>query len=642
MTLREAMKLLDLNERTLDISMLESAARVRMDQMQTPSERDQVLEAYRRVQIFLDPSADERFSMRGPNVLAALSETREYAAVKQEADHDVILVDDESDEPEPMPSSSALVISADGLQPNVMDGLQPNAMDGLQPNAMDGLQLDTSGDLQFGGINELQSNTVHEWQSNAVHEWQADTINKVQLDTVNDLQADAQDSETNFELELEMDFETPDEPEIESIQPLEPESTLLFSAPLEDVSAVPESTPSNLRSTAELPLLNYPIEPTEPSALSEFDDSLLAPKVVPDEKALTIIDEKVQLPKPARVATATPEAKKDKTNPSTVTPLEQSKALGSVGQPERRVSRAAQAGGVQRAYEPKKKSSSQPPLWALLLAVVTVIGTGIFAAPMLIKQFSNNANVRPANPPAPDLSVPTVPQAPTKPAVKPAVKPNPKPSKPSTSSANQIKAKPSQAKPSPSSPQSTAPVSTPIAKPVAAKPVVKPPVAQPTAKPVTKPAPKPQDPQSATSLPPIGSAPVSKPAPKPTAKPVVAKPKPAPKPTTKPAAKPVAVKPKPAPKPVVTKPTPKPAVVAKPEEPTPTPVVQAPAPVAEVIDPNNLTREQIGRRFLNEKYYADWLSRGAQLKYPSWADVPIAVQVSAFADFRSTVLISLP
>ena len=80
MTLREAMKLLELNERTLDISMLDSAARQRMDGSESSLERDQILEAYRRVQIFLDPSADERFTMRGSNVLAALSETREEKA----------------------------------------------------------------------------------------------------------------------------------------------------------------------------------------------------------------------------------------------------------------------------------------------------------------------------------------------------------------------------------------------------------------------------------------------------------------------------------------------------------------------------------------------------------------------------------
>ena len=103
MTLREAMKLLELNERTLDISMLDSAARQRMDNSESSLERDQILEAYRRVQIFLDPSADERFTMRGSNVLAALSETREESLVsaKQspafDQDHEVVMVEDISD-----------------------------------------------------------------------------------------------------------------------------------------------------------------------------------------------------------------------------------------------------------------------------------------------------------------------------------------------------------------------------------------------------------------------------------------------------------------------------------------------------------------------------------------------------------------
>jgi hypothetical protein len=115
--------------------------------------------------------------------------------------------------------------------------------------------------------------------------------------------------------------------------------------------------------------------------------------------------------------------------------------------------------------------------------------------------------------------------------------------------------------------------------------------------------------------------------------------------------KPAVTKPKPvASKPVVTKPKP---VAAKPKPiPVNIPVTPA-APAAaapvmkiesptEVVDPNNLSKEQIGRRFLNEKYYADWITRKAQLKYPSWNEIPVAVQVLNYTDFRAAVLISLP
>jgi hypothetical protein len=89
------------------------------------------------------------------------------------------------------------------------------------------------------------------------------------------------------------------------------------------------------------------------------------------------------------------------------------------------------------------------------------------------------------------------------------------------------------------------------------------------------------------------------------------------------------------PKPVAVAPEPKPEPVAA----TPAPVVQ-PTPPAETIDPNNLTREQIGRRFLNEKYFEAWVAREAKLRYPSWADVPLAIQVLSLTDFQKAVVIS--
>ncbi len=587
MTLREAMKLLELNERTLDISMLDSAARLRMDSSESSLERDQILEAYRRVRIFLDPSADERFTLRGSNVLAALSETREEKAVIEQThfdqDHEVVMVDD--------------------------NDLAPDAS--AQPLSLESVAFDAE--------------------------------------------------DTTFDLEL--DFGSAEPPNL-----LEP---LGFSEPLA-VSQPPAQSEPDIRTTAELPLLSISefglestpaanqIQPAEASldwsqpvplldstqaeVHSEFDDSLLKAvpppklKVVPppkDETALTIIDESPHddlplnrdvLPQPKKKVVPAPS-----NMPKTAAPAKPKPASSPTTQknptsnPERRVSRAAQVSGVSKAYTPaKKKTSNRPPIWAWLIALAMLISTGIFAAPILIKQF---ATAQPKKP-APSLSVTDVPQAPI---VKPVVKPVAKPI--------------------------TKSVAKPIVKPVA-KPVVKPvvkPVSKPAIKPVTTPTP-----QVSVSKPAVIAAVTPKPVVKPP-KPVVAPKKPvvrdsnsaanlppisvAPKPkpvVNKP--KPVVTKPKPAvTKPVVSKPKPIPVVVPTPVTP---PVATAPVmkiePPAEVVDPNNLTREQIGRRFLNEKYYADWLSRKAQLKYPSWDEIPIATQVLAYADFRSVVLISLP
>ncbi len=600
MTLREAMKLLELNERTLDISMLDSAARQRMDGSESSLERDQILEAYRRVQIFLDPSADERFTMRGSNVLAALSETREEKALIQQAhfdqDHEVVMVDD--------------------------DDLAPDSF--AQPLAPEPMAFDAD--------------------------------------------------DTTFDLEL--DFGSAEPPNLSepvglaespvSLEPLGLSEPLGFSEPLA-VSQLPAQSEPDIRTTAELPILSMSelglestpaaneiqpieasldwsqpvplLESTQAEVHSEFDDSLL--KAVPppkDETALTIIDESPRddlplsrdvLPQPEKKVipvSNTPAPARPKPASS---PTAQKNPTSS---PERRVSRAAQVSGVSKAYTPaKKKPSNRPPVWAWLIALAMLISTGIFAAPTLIKQF---ATAQPKKP-APSLSVTDVPQAPiVKPVVKPVAKPVVKPVvKLVTKPIVKPVAKPV-----------VKPVVKPVAKPIAVKPVTTPTpqvnkpavIAAPqvTPSPVVKP-PKPvvapkkpvvRDSNSAANLPPISVAPKPKP--------VVNKPKPV---VTKP--KPVVTKPKP----VVSKPKPIPVVVPTPVTP---PVATAPVmkiePPAEVVDPNNLSREQIGRRFLNEKYYADWLSRKAQLKYPSWDEIPIATQVLAYADFRSVVLISLP
>ncbi len=571
MTLREAMKLLDLNERTLDISMLDSAARQRMDAAETSLQRDQVLEAYRRVQIFLDPSADERFAMRGSNVLAALSETRVASQAIDDDEHGVVLVEDE---PESQPPAALSFEPANfdlDLEFNFEAADEPNIRTTAELPLLPFLEPDITFGLEPENLNQVLPDSLP-------------AMSDITLPAMSDMALPAMS-------EVASPIMSDISPDWSALQPI--------------------------------------LEPKPAEAPSEFDDSLLTPapkpRVVSDETSLTIIEEisPTDPTKPAIVvkelepsqAPIRPVPPRSPTTPVSPAPTKTTKNSTTVknGNPERRISRATQAAPVSRAYEKRRqKANRQPPLWAWLLAIATLVSTGIFAAPALIKQFSPKAK------PQVNLSVPNLPQAP-KPVIKPVVQ------KPSSSIAKpKPVVKPVVAKPKP------------VVKPVVAdtpkpsvttlvKPVVIPkPVAKPIVKPVVKPTPvvkpKPSDPRSAAVLPPIG------------AKPVAVKPKP------------VAVKPKPVavkPKPTVLRfedPAPKPSAPAA----IPAPVVTTPAPVTEVVDPNNLTREQIGRRFLNEKYYADWLSRGAQLKYPNWADIPIATQVLAFADFKSTVLIALP
>jgi hypothetical protein len=610
MTLREAMKLLELNERTLDISMLDSAARQRMDGSASSLERDQILEAYRRVQIFLDPSADERFTMRGSNVLAALSETREVSPVslKQsptfDQDHEVVMVED--DEQSLTPEPVAALFDAN----------------------------DTTFDLELD-FEPAESSDLSE-PTNLVESAIPSGLSEP-LGFSEPLEQPEPDVRTTAELPIlamsELSLEST--PNQDKPQPVWTEPTLDWSQP------------------------EPALESTQTEIHSEFDDSLLkaAPPPPKDETALTIIDESPRddYESPVQKSDVLPASKSDVLpaphTPTATVPTKPKPTSSPIPQknptsnPERRVSRAAQVSGVTKAYAlPKKKIGNRPPIWAWLIALAMLVGTGIFAAPTLIKQFATPQPKKPVS----NLSVTDVPQAPqVKPVVKPVAKPVVKPV----------------AKPvvKPVAKPAVKPVANPVVKPVA-KPVVKP-VVKPAVKPVVQPTPQPvvSKPNPVTTAPRVTPSPIVK-----TPKPVVTPKKPtvrdsrsadnlppiatAPKPVV---TKPVVSKPKPVvtkpvvskPKPVVSKPKPIPVVVPTPTPVTP-PVATAPVmkiePPAEVIDPNNLSREQIGRRFLNEKYYADWLSRKAQLKYPSWDEIPIATQVLAYADFRTAVLIALP
>jgi hypothetical protein len=454
------------------------------------------------------------------------------------------------------------------------------------------------------------------------------------------------DPENGLDFDVEMNFEaledhTANEPEafVSALASQAPQDTneldedpVLDESPIAVMDDPPAAPPLVALTASSKPLIdpNKTLEYTP-----EFDDALLKPRQTPrDAAALTVIED--QMPTRGN---------------------KRAKTQAQNG--DRRVSRAAQAPGVKKIYDRgKTKTTQSPPLWAWVLAALMLVGTGIFAAPALLRQFAAPGGAKPQT--QNNFAVPTLPNA-------PVTKPQPAPT--------QIATKPQTAKPTQK--PAIKPVAKPAAKPVA-KPATKPvpkPAVKPTPKPATKPqqattpAPKPVPTPAATppattpqptvtqqvAKPAVTPKPAAKPTPKPVVKPQAAPPKPrvdaqsaanlppitdvqaAPKPTPKPAAKPA---PKPAPKPAAKpapKPTPQPVATTTPE-PAATPV----APAAPTIDPNNLTREQIGRRFLNEKYFEDWLSRGAKLRYPTWAEVPIALQVASLPDFRTAVLIALP
>ncbi len=236
---------------------------------------------------------------------------------------------------------------------------------------------------------------------------------------------------------------------------------------------------------------------------------------------------------------------------------------------------------------------------------------------------------KPVTPPKPNTGTPattavTAPVRPANTAVKPA--------KPPTKPASSIAA---------TSGKTTAPASTvapakPAVQAITQKPVV-------SSKPVTKNAPVAQ-PRVAVVKP---SAPAPKPVVQAALKPntVAASNIPArPKPTIKPVPKPVTASspsvPAP-PKPVQPKPT------IKPNTPRPKPV-SVPAPVA-VIEapkttglPDNLTRDEYGRRYFNQKIYEVWQRSGAQLRYQSWEAIPLEIQTLPSNRFRAAVYIAAP
>ncbi len=263
------------------------------------------------------------------------------------------------------------------------------------------------------------------------------------------------------------------------------------------------------------------------------------------------------------------------------------------------------------------------------------------------------------SPPANTASAPT-PKPIQKPVTVPSVPPAPVSSKPVT----------------PPKPSTGTPATTAVTAPVQpANTAVKP--AKPNAKPPTKPAPS----IAANSAKPTAPAPTVAPA-KPAVQAITPKPVVSSKPATRnaPIAQPRAVVKPPAPKPVVqatlrpntviapniparpkptVKPLPKPVTASspsvsaqpkptiKPNTPRPKPV-SVPAPVA-VIEapkttglPDNLTRDEYGRRYFNQKIYEVWQRSGAQLRYASWEAIPLELQTLPSNRFRAAVYIAAP
>ncbi len=261
-----------------------------------------------------------------------------------------------------------------------------------------------------------------------------------------------------------------------------------------------------------------------------------------------------------------------------------------------------------------------------------------------------NPAPKPAVKPATAATKPAPIEPAIKTAIKPAAKPAPKP--PALVSSGKPSApKPIELKPTAPKPTAPKPTTTASAKPQNPTIEVTPPAATPKAATPASVRPKPVavKPQPTPSFAPPPPAPkpvaVQKPTPvsppaqvRPAAKPAVAVTRPAPQPAARPAPKPAAAPPtaattiKPAQRPIA--PRPKPVSV-----PAPVAVIEAPKSTGL---PDNLTREEYGRRYFNQKIFEVWQRSGAQLRYATWEAIPLEIQTLDSNRFRSAVYIAPP
>ncbi len=453
-------------------------------------------------------------------------------------------------------------------------------------------------------------------------------------------------------------------------------------------SGVTQSAPQNVYNTeVELVTDSVPPAVSPPpmmAAAAAMDD---APIII-DEEAETLAA--VPTPKKTVVPLSADEPFEESVGPipsiktAKTVSLEPQSPSSAKRPPERsttptRPNRAAPAANVSAdevdethstmVFVPPRRNSTAP--WVVAAAAVGLVGAlWVFQSQIgrnraVIAPVSTTRTQPGPSPTAPKAATPAV-SPPAKPVQKPSVAPpvppaavSSKPAPPATQS-NTVNSRPT-----------TTAVTNP-AKPASAsaKPIK--PVAKPSTKPV---APNvaisrnttPVRPSAAAKPIPLVIAPKpvvsSKPAPKNA---TVAKPRPvvkppAPKPNVQAATKPntVAAPNIPArPKPAIN-PLPKPGTAATPVRPaqptirpkpiTPRPKpVSVPAPVA-VIEapkttglPDNLTRDEYGRRYFNQKIFEVWQRSGAQLRYASWEAIPLEIQTLPSDRFRAAVYIAAP
>jgi hypothetical protein len=425
--------------------------------------------------------------------------------------------------------------------------------------------------------------------------------------------------------------------------PVSPSPTMAAAAVLDDAPIIIDDEAETLAAVPNPKKTLVPLSANEP-----FEESV---GTIPPTKTAKTVSLEPQSPASAK---RPPERSTTPTRPNRAAPA------ASVG-----------AGEIDETHStmvfvPPRRNSTAP--WVVAAAAVGLVGAlWVFQSQI----GRNRAVVAPVNTTRTQAGPnPTAPKAAT-PAVSSPAKPVQKPSVTSPAPPAAVSSKPAQ----PAPPANSRPTTTAVTNPArpasaSAKPI------KPVAKPPTKPAaPNIATPVKTTLVRPRASAkpisaviapkPVvsSKPAPKNA---TVAKPRPvvkppAPKPIVQAATKPntVAAPNIPArPKPAI-KPLPKPGTAATPVRPaqptirpkpiTPRPKpVSVPAPVA-VIEapkttglPDNLTRDEYGRRYFNQKIFEVWQRSGAQLRYASWEAIPLELQTLPSDRFRAAVYIAAP
>lgn len=281
---------------------------------------------------------------------------------------------------------------------------------------------------------------------------------------------------------------------------------------------------------------------------------------------------------------------------------------------------------VPRTYRDVREPVTQvrrrrQPVAVWLLSVAALLGSAVFIAPNLAAQLRDSLLPRAAALTKPNTGAAAVVVKPQVKIVKPALI---RPASSSPSSTKTVKptaVQPAkQIKPSSNPPAARKPIVSPTPRAAA---VVNPPVPVVAVAPraaVVRTVPKTVPrvsvtPSSAASLPPVtrpegfASSGVGKSASKPVA-------------STKPSVAPV--------KPVA-KPAPPPAPVASIEyQDKPTPAQQL---------PGGLSRQEFGRQFLNRKQFEVWQAQQQELRFGSFAEVPLETQVLETEAFRAAVLI---